>query len=763
MAVEVQSTPRYLPDRGARRTVRRGRGEDVDWLGLLRTLWRRKLLLGSFVLAITGLAWLWVQSLTPIYEAEAQVMINDRAPRVVAIEEVMPGVAATEQGLAGQVMLVRSRNMAERVAERLNLHLLPEYNPALGAEPGGLWRWSWAFHLLPADWLDRLPALLGRLSLGLRAEPAPSDLDRARFVHEMIIDRVQASIVADSANRASVLALRFVSEDPELAALGANTVALLYLEDQRDARAEASRRAGMFLDEEIGRLRADVIQAEEQIQAYRRRTGLIEGGAPALDNQQLSQITTQLVLARGERAAAEARLGQVQRLLTQQGEIRDAAELLDFPAITELKSRELELTRRMAELSTEYGERHPLMVNLRAEFDELRERLQAEVGRIVQRLRNEVQVARSREGALQAHVDSLKSDVADHGRAEIELRALEREATSKRALLDTYSTRAAEIASQRQLQDADARVISHAVAPLQPTYPRKATLLSLALFGSLLLGSLMVFGLEQLDHTVRSGEQIEGVLGVPSLGLIPAVGGLGRTVSPESYVLEKPSSSLGEALRSLRASLLLTGAEPPPRTLLFTSSLPEEGKTATALALARIHARSGRKTVIVDADLRRGRLHLALGQGKGVGLAELLQGRADLDTVLRADPPSGASWISAGAVVSDPTELLSSDAMRRTLDDLAGRFELVVIDSPPVLSVADARIIAQAVERTVFLIRWGQTRRQEAMMGLKLLAEAGARLAGVALTRVDVRRHARYGYSDSGYYYNDRYVKYYDG
>lgn len=759
MALDVHSSKRMLAERPARQTPSRSRGEDVDWLGLGRTLWRHKFGLIAFVAAVTGLVWLYVQSLTPIYEAETLIMLNDRPARVVDIDEVLPGVPATEQGLDGQVMLIRSRGMADRLADRLNLHLLPEFNPALAAEEAGAWRWFAPFQLVPVDWLERLPWTLERAWAAGNGR-VPTDLEHARHVREAIVETVRHRIVAEPANRASVIGLRFVSADPELAALGANTLADLYLEDQLAAKQSASERASSFLEVEIERLRSELATAESAIQDYRRETGLIEGGGPVLDNQQLSQITTQLVLARGERAAAEARLGQAQSLLNQGG-IETAAHLLDYPAINELKLRELDLRRRMAELGIEYGERHPTMINLRAEQQELQERLEVEVRRVVQGLRNEVQVARSREGSLENHLASLQGTVADANRAEIDLRVLMRDADAKRALLDTYTARAAEIGSHRQMQEADARVISPAIEPHIPAYPRKTTILGLALFGSLLVGGLGVFGLERLDRSLRSGDQVESQLGLPTLGLIPAIG-RGLRTSPETHALDRPNSSFGEALRSLRTALLLTGDETPPRSLLFTSALPEEGKSSMVLALARIHARSGRSTVIVDADLRRARLHKAIGTARGTGLSELLRGQAELDHVLHRDRVSGASFLSAGAPVSDPSDLLAGGAMRRLVGDLAKRFELVVIDSPPVLSVADARVLAQVADRTVFLVRWGSTRRQDAATGIKHLSEAGAHIAGVVLTRVDVRRHAKYGYSDSGYYYNDRYVKYYD-
>jgi polysaccharide biosynthesis transport protein len=755
MAVDLH-TPRHLSrDPALRARAAAARSEDVDWLGLRRTIWRRKLFLLGFVAIVTGLAMVYARSLTPIYEAEVLLMIDDRQPRLVDIQDVTPNVPANEQGAAAEAILIESRQTAKRLTERLNLHLLPEFNPALGNSDGRLAQWLYPLWMVPADWVEALPEAITRFWF---ASPtaAGTDLHAAERLQDMIVESVYRSIIAQTARGSNVLSVRFVSSDPELAALAANTVAELHIESQLDLRRSASARAGDFLEEEIRRLRESVDQGEAAIEAYRRQTGLIDGGGPALDTQQLSQLSTQMVMARGERAAAEARLQQVQRLLGGGG-VEMAAELLDYPAIAELKSRELDLRRRLAELSSQYGERHPTMVNLQAEFEELQERLGVEVGRIVQRLRDEVQVARSQEAAIQARLDEIKTEVADFGRAEIPLRALEREAAAQRSLLEAYIGRAAEVASQRQVAEPDTRIVSEAVAPFHPIHPRKTTIVALALFGSLLVGSLAVFGMEQMDRTLRSGEQVESLLGVTALGLVPAVSG--RRVSPESYAIERPSSPFAEALRNLRTSILVGSGVEVPRTVLLTSSVAEEGKTATALA--RLNAISGRRTVIVDCDLRRARLHTALGAARGEGLSELLSERAGIDDVLRSDLASGASFVTAGTAVTDPTTLLASPRLHTVLAELRERFDLVLLDSPPVLVVSDARVISPAVDATVFLIRWGHTQRQEAMLGIKHLAEAGARIAGACLTRVDVRQHARYGYADSGHYYDDKYVKYY--
>ncbi len=761
MAIDVHSTPRIGYEPALRRVTRDSSGDDLDWLRLGRTLWRRKLFLLGFIVIVIGLTAAYVSRMPPAYEAESLVMLNDRpAQPVPNIPDVLVGSPPTEDSLASQLLLIKSRGMAERLVDQLNLHLLPEFNPALRPSTADFAAWFDPARLIPAWLLDHLPKAWADTLMTTNSGAEMTDQQRAALLRSEIIQTVMDNIMAEPANRSTVIGLKFISADPALAALGANTLARLYMDEQLEAKQTASRRAREFLEHEIERLRASVASAEQAVQDYRRKTGL--GGAVP-DEEQLSGLTTQLVISRSDRAQAEAKVRQVERLLSTGADLTQAAQLLDSPALTDLRARELELNRQRAELSTEYGPRHPQMLNLEAELKSLQDRKEAEIRQIAQRLKDEVQVTRSREAMLQSNIDGLKSQLSEHNEAQIGLEALQREATADRELLETYINRAKEITSQQKAQEPDARVISRAALPDEPTYPRRKLIFGVALVSALLAGSLAVFGLEGLDNTFRSSEQIEDLIGLPTLGLVPAIIGLDKRYgSPQDYVLENPNSPFGEALRSLRTAMLLTSMGSPPKTILVTSSIPSEGKTSIAMCLARIHARAGRRTLIIDCDVRRPRLHELAGVSNQSGLSDVLLQHQELNEVVLLDESSGAYFVTAGAPVPDPAALLASERMRRLLKDIASRFDLVIIDSPPVLSVSDARVLSQMTDKTVFLVHWGSTRRHDVMMGVKQLIEAGADVAGLVLSRVNVRKHARYGYRDSGYYYDDKYTKYYN-
>ncbi len=761
MAIDVHSTPRIGYEPALRRVTRDSSGDDLDWVRLGRTLWRRKLFLLGFMVIVLGLTAAYVSRMPPAYESEALVMLNDRPAQTVPdIPDVLVGSPPTEDSLASQLLLIKSRSMAERLVDQLNLHLLPEFNPALRPSTADFAAWLDPARLIPAWLLDHLPKAWADTLMTTSSGAEMTDQQQAALLRSEIIQAVMDNILAEPANRSTVIGLKFISTDPALAALGANTLARLYMSEQLEDKQTASRRAGEFLTHEIERLRASVASAEQAVQDYRRQHGLA-GAAP--DQQQLTELTTQLVISRSDRAQSEAKLRQVERLLSSGADLTQAAQLLDLPVLTELRARELELNRQRAELSSEYGPRHPQMLNLEAELKSLQDRKEGEIRQIAQRLKDEVQVGRSREATLESNIDGLKSQLSEHNEAEIGLEALQREATADRDLLETYINRAKEITSQQKAQEPDARVISRAALPDEPTYPRRKLIFGVALVSALLAGSLAVFGLEGLDNTFRSSEQIEDLIGLPTLGLVPAIVGLDKRYgSPQDYVLDNPNSPFGEALRSLRTAMLLTSMGSPPKTVLVTSSIPSEGKTSIGMCLARIYARSGRRTLIIDCDVRRPRLHELAGVANQSGLSDVLLQHRELNEVVLLDEASGAYFVTAGGPVPDPAALLASERMRRLLKEVATRFDLVIIDSPPVLSVSDARVLSQMTDKTVFLVHWGSTRRHDVMMGVKQLIEAGADVAGVVLSRVNVRKHARYGYRDSGYYYDDKYTKYYN-
>jgi polysaccharide biosynthesis transport protein len=727
---------------------------EVDLQEVLRKVWRRKALIVGVTIALTVIAALIIFQITPLYTAYSVVMINDRHTQVVDVEAVVSRLAGDAETIESETEVIKSRGIAAKTVDTLHLQESPEFNSAL--RPPNVVKAlfdprSW----IPEYWLGVIAAKSP--SGGVSAK---EEVERRRA---RIVDTFLGKLDVSPVGRSRVIRITFTSESPRTAAAVANQLADFYIISQLEAKFEATRRANEWLSGRLAELREVVNQAERAVEEFRQKSGLIQGQGDTLKRQEISELNAQLVVERTKGAEAQARLRQVERLLNDPGGARAVSKVLQSELIQALREQQADVDRRAAELAQEYGEKHPMLVNIRAEAEDVRQKIADEVDRLVHGLRNEVDVARARESALAGALSRLREEVGQANNDEVTLRAREREAAASRALLENFLARSKETGSQENLQQADATVISRADVPETPSYPRRKLLLIAAVAGAGFLGLMLALGVEMLDPGFRSMEQIERHMGAPPLGLVPKIEGLAKLrCGPDTHVLEKPTSAYAEAIRSLYTSLVLSGGEPPPKTILVASALPREGKTAIALSLVQVLASAGHRVVLVDCDLRQPTAHKAFGVNSQPGLVEALVGKRSLEEILAIDPRSGARLVPAGEPVPNPADLLGSPQMTRLLAGLADDHDFVILDSPPVLAVSDARVLARLVDRTLFLARWAGTRRERVIAGWRQLVEAGGKVAGVALTLVDVRRHAQYGYSDSGAYFG-RVKKYYSG
>lgn len=733
--------------------------EQIDIRELIRKLWRQKYVIVATTVVITVLAALVIWNLTPRFTASAYVMIEPRESQVVDIRAVLSGLPADASNIESQIQVIRSRNLAAKTIEKLQLDRDPEFNASLQPPSVLSQLTNWR------SYMDYLPNSVRETLFGKATEESEvvlSEEEEAERLQSSLIDSFLGKLKVSPEGSSRVIRITFESQRARTAAEVANTLADFYIVAQLDAKFVATRRANEWLAERIAELSTQVDASEKSVETFRAAQGLTQGNGTMLAEQEVSQLNTQLVAERARRAEAEARLRQVQSLVATDG-VSTASDVMNAPMIQNLRQQETQIERRMAELSQEFGERHPTMVNIRAELADIRSKLKSEINRIVQSLRNEVAVARAREATLDQALTERKRAMGEIKSSEVQLRALEREAQANRTLLETFLSRSKETHSQESFQQADASILSPAAVPNGPSYPNKKMMVAVALVIAGGIGVIVAFLIEQLDQGFRSTEQVEQMLGLNPLGLLPSLPVSAKVrYKPQQYILNRPRSAYAEAVRSLHTSLLLSDTERPPKVIMIASSLPREGKTSTALSLAIMQAKVGQNVVIVDCDLRRPSIHKALGLRSRPGLVEVLAGEVTLDEALMIDSVSGATVLATGAPAADPPDLLASQQMRKLLSDLAERFDLVIIDSAPTLAVSDTRILSRLVDKTVFVVRWAKTRRETAIAGLKQVLDVGGDVAGVLLSMVDVKEHARYGFSDSGYYTGEI-RKYYTG
>jgi len=383
------------------------------------------------------------------------------------------------------------------------------------------------------------------------------------------------------------------------------------------------------------------------------------------------------------------------------------------------------------------------MQEIEAERAEIRRRLGDEIGRIVGGLADEVALARAREQAIEAGLGEAKGETAEAQQASVELRELEREVTARRGVYEALLGRLQEIQEQRDLLRPDARVISDAAIPDAPSFPKPGLIIVVGFIGSMGLGLLLVTVAELRDRSLRSRHEVEQALGLPTLAMVPAIEKLRKGETPAGYLAKRPASAYAEALRELeavqRAGHQAGGGAAGGQVVLITSSLPGEGKTSLATSLALTAARAGRRTILVDLDMRHPSVAPAL----------------ELPSMSRSIARMLDLLVLGEAGRQAPrTDLVRPDTIERLIAQLRASYDLVIIDTAPLLGLADTKAIAGLADQVLFVIRWGMTQEAAARSAVEALAGVGARIAGTVLTRVDMRRHARYGYGDASAYYH---------
>lgn len=728
----------------------------VEIRTLAKTLWRRKWVIAASILICVGLTTLMVLQITPRYQATALVMIETREQNFIDLDSVVAGIGANSSALQSEIEIIRSTQLLERVIGKLRLDEDPEFNPSLN--PPSMWATlrnpvALAQSVLPTGLLS---------AVGLNPEPQLVDeLAQEERTRRLIVEDVARRLRVELLRSSFIISISFESTDRRKAALIANTIADQYIVDQLEAKFEATQRATVWLNERVTDLKDRVEDAERGVEEFKASLAIVDGQGLELTNQQLAQLNTNLIDARAERAEAEARFNQVARLVDRGGDVTSAAEVLSSPLIQRLREQQAEVERQLAELSTRYGERHPQMIDGRAKVADIRRAIEVEVRKIVEGLRNELQVARAREQSLQDNVSDLEQKALGQSKASVRLRQLEREADANRLIYENFLSRFKETSEQSDLQQADARIISRADPPTHASSPRKSLALAIAgVFGAF-TGLGLVFLLESLNNTFRSARQFEAETGLTVLSSIPKIGS--RRIRREifEYALQKPNSALSESVRNLRTSLFLANVDKPPQVVLITSALPAEGKSTLAALLALTTARMGKRTIIIDCDLRRPSLAAIINGESADSLISVVAGRTPLEeaVIVHPDEPE-LHALTSTVSQANAADILASKRFANLIETIREEFDFVVLDTPPTLAVSDARIIAKLVDTSLFVTKWDSTPREVVRNGIRKFSEVDAPLAGAAMSIVDMKKQATYDYAGDGYYLT-RYSEYY--
>lgn len=738
---------------------------EVHLLDLVNMLRRRLLVIISVVIILMAGAAAYVSRIPAQYTAVTTLVLNSRSNKIADLQSLISkpllGIPAADTSvLRTEMEMISSSAMVQRVVEEGGLMKLPEFNPDPNAPAHGL---SALVKQIPLVGLlfeklaHAVTSVKSRL-FGIQPE-APTAAPRDPL--ELIIPRIQRALSVTTDGVSYVLTIRFTSHDPHLAAVIANSFATIYLREQENVKLATTRKAAAWLGSRIQELEGEVLNSEREFLNFRAQHGLqTENGATLLD-QQIAQVSGQLTTASAERLKADASLGELQQQIKSPGRVEGANAVLTSPLIQELRLEEARIQDDVAGLSAQFLPDHPKLQLARAKMREIQGKIATETSRIVASRMSQIQEARKVEASLAAHLADLQRQRSELTGAELKLRALERVANANRALYVSYLEKYKEIAPQEHSQEPDARLLSAASVPLSPSAPNRTMLMGAALVASTGFACALALLLGWSRSGVYGLESLEAVGWLRNFGLIPEVP---RHAQPLELLLKKPSSMYSESVQRVYAELQFAGAEPSRlgpcsairrqadgRVVVVTSSLPGEGKSVFAASLARSIALAGKRTLLIDGDMRRPSVSGLLHGEPGMELSQFIVDPNGLTDMVATDAASGLHYLAARKERHRVHAVLNSPLLPLMLEEARARYDYIIIDTPPLVAVSDALLLSKLADIMLLVVRWEYTPRAIVEHVLRLLRDNGSASTGVLLTRVNMRKHARYNYGGPTY------------
>ena len=713
----------------------------VDLFAILVAVLRRWKLISAITLSALVATYGVLKLVPSLYTSTVEILVFDPEQQMDAAVQkpISPFVDAVGyDAMNTEINIIKSQSIALRVARDLGLDRDPEFLPD-NTNPLAKF----------AKWLG-IPRL-GGADNNAQAIGSPEE-EKAKKLNEAA-DALRRRLQVASENY--VINVSAASKDSIKAQRLASTIANDYLASEREARQDALQRVATWLRGRLDDLHLQVLKTESSIEQLKTKTGIRDSGLYNVGERQINDLNTQLMTVRAEVTKRRADLAQARHLLDTNGDlqsiistpsdIQSIPELAASTELTALRQKQLELTWRAAELQNKLGDRHVEVINIRAQLTGVNEQIKAEAEHIFGNMTNAYDIAVREQEALEAEVKKISETT--NSESYVELQQLRHVADTDRNLYESYLSQYNEISERRTLQDATARIISPATLPRSPSSPRRK--LFYAAGGILGLGGgfLLAVLLEYRGSGVKSDTEIEQAAGRPVVGIIPLVQQHkfrgGRHDRLLRGMVDEPFSDFNEAVRAMRIGLELSSAN--PKVILITSALPAEGKSTAAMLLAASSANSGRRTILLDCDLHQQSTAEAFRNNRKPGLSELLRGTAELTDVITEDASTKTCVISAGSRVPNAADLLMSHRMRDLIAELRGRFDYIVMDSPPVLPVIDGLALATVADKILVIVAWGQTPRASIAAAFKVLRPEAHRVAGIVLNKVDLKQLRGYG------------------
>jgi succinoglycan biosynthesis transport protein ExoP len=723
----------------------------------------------KFIAAIIALALLiglvLVLRQTPLYTATNQVLLERQ-------HEVPPGGDAISSGdtrldlpmIESQMSIIRSTIFLRRVVEKEGLAPAAQATAAEATLAAG-----------PQSFFQRVTAFFSSLvgeEESQTSTAAPPEVPGAEAgsippAEMRAIEALKGSLTVSRAAQLSyVLSISITSPNPVRAARLANAVADAYLVDKLDTRFEAAKRSSAWLSDRLVNLRQQVHDAEEAVAQFRADHGLVQSNnGTTLNQQQLSDLNAKLIDAKADLAQKKARVDLLNSIQAKGGSVQALPDIANAGALPTLRQQASTLSAQEADLLARYGASHPLVINIRAQLRDVERSIGAETSRLASSVANDYELAQARVASLEKSLQAATGQSNVDDATAIRLRELERTAAVNKTLFEDFLKQSKITQEQSTFEPQEVRVITPAVPPGAPSYPRKGRYFAVSLFFGLLFGIGGAVAKEKLNTGFTTPKQVEETLGLPLLVSITRMTDRDLAVERNRIPIyemptAKPLSRFSEAIRSLRSGIHMTDVDHPPKVIQVTSTVPGEGKTTVALSLASSAASAKLRVLLIDADLRHPSATQAFGLTRVPGLVDLLLGEVTVEQAVQFHERGGYWALGAGDKTQNPTDLLGSERMRALIAGFKEAYDLVIVDTPPAGPLVDPVVISHLVDKIVLVVRWGATAR-ELVKDCVIQLSGHRKVAGVAFNHVDEREAQKYGKYAYSYYYGRRYYKRY--
>lgn len=711
----------------------------VDLREVLRILNHYKWGIASIVLVAILAAVLYAFSLTPIYRSTVTLLIEAKSNQPIReVEEVYdPGIGRSEY-YSTQAQILKSRELARRVVERLDLVNHKEFQPKpptlLGSIKKAVFDWR--------SWLPFVP----------KVERQPlTEAEKEALREERVINAFSSRLTVQFVPFTQLVKVHFDAENPQLAADAANALSDVFIESALEGRLQVTQKASSWLSDRLEDIKGDLQEAEQALQAFREQEKLVDvGGERSIVEIELTDNAERLREAQRIRTSLASSYARIQAANNDPAKLEAVKPLFDDPLVDSAKGNVIAAQVRLEQLQQRYGPKHPEMMNARAQLDAATGAFHKQLLTAANGILAKYEVARENERALGQLESRARDTIRALDRKGYQLRALERDVATNRQLYDLFLTRFKETDIAGEYESLFARVIDPAIVPRVPFEPNKKKIILLSTLGGLLLGLVLAALAATLSDMVRSGEELEAITNTSLLGALPLMPSGERKQLPHHMVRE-PRSGFAEGIRSIRTGILLSDLDTKRKRIVVTSSIPEEGKTTLAINLAIAHGQI-EKVLLLEGDLRRPSIAAKCGiTDRAAGLIDWLSGSQPLENCIYRDAESNIDILPAGKAPPNPAEIFASGRFHKLIEMLAERYDRIIVDSAPCHAVSDTVLLAQNCDGLVFLVQAEVVSKRVIRSAVKHLRQVKVPIIGTVVNQIDLKHHGQYYAS---YYYN---------